>query len=107
MIEMETGNATDPYDVLLDVCLHTKAAQSYKLNQQLVSFHHLCIEFSMFLGKTKTLICCFCVVLSQQETYDIDVCVEDETDEYLNRKDVQEALHVNVGAVGRWNVCSK
>ncbi|OAY43329.1 serine carboxypeptidase-like 45 isoform X2 [Manihot esculenta] len=37
---------------------------------------------------------------------EIDVCVEDETVKYLNRKDVQEALHAQLVNVDRWTVCS-
>ncbi|KAF2311540.1 hypothetical protein GH714_024639 [Hevea brasiliensis] len=36
----------------------------------------------------------------------IDVCVDDETMNYLNRKDVQKALHARLVGVGKWEVCS-
>ncbi|CAI0463708.1 unnamed protein product [Linum tenue] len=36
----------------------------------------------------------------------IDVCVEDETVNYLNRVDVQMALHARLVGVRRWSVCS-
>ncbi|KAL8160101.1 hypothetical protein V2J09_001638 [Rumex salicifolius] len=36
----------------------------------------------------------------------IDVCVEDETANYLNRKDVQTALHARLVGVKYWAVCS-
>lgn len=36
----------------------------------------------------------------------IDVCVEDETVSYLNRKDVQEALHAKLVGQPKWVVCS-
>ncbi|XP_022852368.1 serine carboxypeptidase-like 45 [Olea europaea var. sylvestris] len=36
----------------------------------------------------------------------IDVCVEDETIVYLNRKDVQKALHSRLVGVNQWTVCS-
>ncbi|CAA3015408.1 serine carboxypeptidase-like 45 [Olea europaea subsp. europaea] len=36
----------------------------------------------------------------------IDVCVEDETIVYLNRKDVQKALHSRLVGVKQWTVCS-
>ncbi|CAK7340262.1 unnamed protein product [Dovyalis caffra] len=46
-------------------------------------------------------------VLNQMEyTGQIDVCVEDETIKYLNRKDVQEVLHAQLVGVNRWTVCS-
>ncbi|XP_018812409.1 serine carboxypeptidase-like 45 isoform X1 [Juglans regia] len=47
-------------------------------------------------------------VLNQlQDTPKIDVCVEDETNTYLNRKDVQEAFHARLIGVTRWSICSE
>ncbi|XP_056687001.1 serine carboxypeptidase-like 45 isoform X2 [Spinacia oleracea] len=37
----------------------------------------------------------------------IDVCVEDEMLRYLNRRDVQKALHASLVGVNSWTVCSK
>ncbi|XP_058766711.1 serine carboxypeptidase-like 45 [Vicia villosa] len=43
-----------------------------------------------------------------QEGDKIDVCVEDETITYLNRKEVQEALHAKlVGIITTWFTCSE
>ncbi|KAF7804001.1 Serine carboxypeptidase-like 45 [Senna tora] len=42
-----------------------------------------------------------------QETEKIDVCLEDETFTYLNRKEVQEALHAKLVGVTSWSVCSE
>ncbi|KAJ4706686.1 Carboxypeptidase [Melia azedarach] len=60
-----------------------------------------------------TLDVCLSSVLSQskmlnklQEKEIVDVCVEDETVKYLNRKDVQEALHAKLVGVTTWTVCS-
>ncbi|PKI57859.1 hypothetical protein CRG98_021762 [Punica granatum] len=45
--------------------------------------------------------------LSPQRVTDaIDVCIEDETVNYLNRRDVQRALHARLVGVRRWDVCS-
>jgi serine carboxypeptidase-like clade II len=44
---------------------------------------------------------------AQQVGEHIDVCVEDETINYLNRKDVQEALHAELNGVPKWGVCSR
>ncbi|CAA0812854.1 Serine carboxypeptidase-like 45 [Striga hermonthica] len=41
-----------------------------------------------------------------QDEPKIDVCVEDETDVYLNRIDVQTALHARLFGVKRWSICS-
>ncbi|XP_030939419.1 serine carboxypeptidase-like 45 [Quercus lobata] len=46
------------------------------------------------------------VISPQQVTESIDVCVEDETVNYLNRKDVQNALHARLVGVHKWLVCS-
>jgi serine carboxypeptidase-like clade 2 len=48
----------------------------------------------------------FLLVVQQQVGQRIDVCVEDETVNYLNRKDVQEALHAKLIGVKNWAVCS-
>ncbi|KAJ9128973.1 hypothetical protein P3X46_034268 [Hevea brasiliensis] len=47
-------------------------------------------------------------VLNKMENVgEIDVCIEDETMKYLNREDVQEALHARLVRVDRWTVCSE
>ncbi|PIA27343.1 hypothetical protein AQUCO_08000015v1 [Aquilegia coerulea] len=45
-------------------------------------------------------------VMSQEVTKSIDVCIEDETVNYLNRRDVQKALHARLVGVNKWGVCS-
>ncbi|KAG8372147.1 hypothetical protein BUALT_Bualt12G0036200 [Buddleja alternifolia] len=37
----------------------------------------------------------------------INVCVEDETTVYLNREDVQKALHARLVGVHSWSICSE
>ncbi|XP_073130469.1 serine carboxypeptidase-like 45 isoform X2 [Henckelia pumila] len=71
-------------------------------------------ETSKFVDKYDvTLDVCISSVLSQskrlspqQVSETIDVCVEDETVNYLNRRDVQKALHARLVGVRRWLVCS-
>ncbi|KAK4413550.1 Serine carboxypeptidase-like 45 [Sesamum alatum] len=71
-------------------------------------------ETSRFVDKYDvTLDVCISSVLSQskvlspqQVTETIDVCVEDETVNYLNRRDVRNALHARLVGVNRWLVCS-
>ncbi|KAK9104030.1 hypothetical protein Scep_020874 [Stephania cephalantha] len=46
------------------------------------------------------------IISPQQVSEPIDVCVEDETVNYLNRRDVQNALHARLVGVNRWLVCS-
>lgn len=43
----------------------------------------------------------------QQVGETVDVCVEDETVNYLNRRDVQKALHARLVGTRKWAVCSK
>ncbi|KAJ4847072.1 Serine carboxypeptidase-like 45 [Turnera subulata] len=71
-------------------------------------------ETSRFVDKYDvTLDVCISSVLSQskilnpqQVADNVDVCVEDETVNYLNRKDVQNALHARLVGVHQWAVCS-
>ncbi|XP_012479604.1 serine carboxypeptidase-like 45 [Gossypium raimondii] len=71
-------------------------------------------ETSRFVDKYDvTLDVCISSVLSQSEILTtqqvgdtIDVCVEDETVNYLNRQDVQKALHARLVGVHKWAVCS-
>ena len=37
----------------------------------------------------------------------IDVCVDDKVVRYLNRRDVQKALHARLVRVRRWEACSE
>ncbi|KAL0318967.1 UNVERIFIED_CONTAM: Serine carboxypeptidase-like 45 [Sesamum angustifolium] len=46
------------------------------------------------------------IIAPQRNSERIDVCVEDETVSYLNRRDVQKALHARLVGVRRWDVCS-
>uniref|UniRef100_A0A0D3HMD6 Serine carboxypeptidase-like 45 n=1 Tax=Oryza barthii TaxID=65489 RepID=A0A0D3HMD6_9ORYZ len=75
-VTRETSRFVDKYDVTLDVCLSSVLSQSKILTPH------------------------------QQVGQRIDVCVEDETVNYLNRKDVQEALHAKLIGVKNWAVCS-
>ncbi|CAL1389221.1 unnamed protein product [Linum trigynum] len=71
-------------------------------------------ETSRFVDKYDvTLDVCIPSILSQSKVISpkglseaIDVCVEDETVNYLNRKDVLAALHARLVGVRRWEVCS-
>ncbi|KAF8055024.1 hypothetical protein N665_1305s0011 [Sinapis alba] len=71
-------------------------------------------ETSRFVDKYDvTLDVCISSVLSQSKVVSpnqvgesVDVCVEDETVNYLNRRDVQEALHARLVGVREWTVCS-
>uniref|UniRef100_A0A453BVU1 Carboxypeptidase n=1 Tax=Aegilops tauschii subsp. strangulata TaxID=200361 RepID=A0A453BVU1_AEGTS len=71
-------------------------------------------ETSRFVDKYDvTLDVCISSVLMQSQVLTpspnnraLDVCVEDETMNYLNRKDVQKAMHAQLNGVPKWTVCS-
>ncbi|CAN1266655.1 Serine carboxypeptidase-like 45 [Linum perenne] len=73
----EIGKFVDAYDVTLDVCLSSVESQSHVLSNPIQDV----------MGK-------------------VDVCVEDETIKYLNRKDVQKAFHARLVGVKTWSTCS-
>ncbi|XP_062091532.1 serine carboxypeptidase-like 45 isoform X2 [Humulus lupulus] len=70
----------DKYDVTLDVCISSVLSQSKILNPR--------------------------PQLTQVKERSVDVCVEDKVVSYLNRRDVQKALHARLVGVRRWDVCS-
>ncbi|KAK6149024.1 hypothetical protein DH2020_016549 [Rehmannia glutinosa] len=80
------------------------------LNTRLFKSHKTSfIEISRFVDTYDvTLDVCLSSVLQQSEQDEpkIDVCVEDETNVYLNRKDVQKAFHARLIGVKRWSICS-
>ncbi|KAH6817643.1 serine carboxypeptidase-like 45 [Perilla frutescens var. frutescens] len=76
LVSSEMSRFIDAYDVTLDVCLSSVELQSQLLLNQL------------------------------HDEPKVNVCVEDETIVYLNRKDVQTAFHALLVNVTRWSVCS-
>ncbi|XP_019429723.1 PREDICTED: serine carboxypeptidase-like 45 isoform X1 [Lupinus angustifolius] len=78
LVSTEVSRYIDTYDVTLDVCLSSAYQQAYVLNQ----------------------------LTQLQEVARVDVCEEDETITYLNRKDVQEALHARLVGINTWSTCS-
>ncbi|XP_057982228.1 serine carboxypeptidase-like 45 [Malania oleifera] len=46
------------------------------------------------------------IVDLQQPKQSVDVCIVDKIFRYLNRKDVQKALHAQLVGVNYWNICS-
>ncbi|KAJ0797742.1 putative carboxypeptidase D [Helianthus annuus] len=47
------------------------------------------------------------IIVPQQVSERVDVCVEDETVNYINRCDVHRVLHARLVGVWKWDVCSK
>ncbi|XP_028766238.1 serine carboxypeptidase-like 45 [Neltuma alba] len=76
-VSTETSKFVDKYDVTLDVCISSVLSQSKAICPQ-----------------------------TQQRNERIDVCVDDKVVNYLNRRDVQEALHAKLVGVRKWDVCS-
>ncbi|KAJ1411884.1 Serine carboxypeptidase, serine active site [Sesbania bispinosa] len=76
-VNRETSKFVDNYDVTLDVCISSVLSQSKVICPQ-----------------------------TQQGNESIDVCVDDKVTNYLNRRDVQEALHAKLVGVQKWDVCS-
>ncbi|KAL3696240.1 hypothetical protein R1sor_010316 [Riccia sorocarpa] len=62
----EEGSFINGYDVFLDVCLPTLAEQELRLKKKIA-----------------------------RQSLGVDVCIVTEMDIYMNRPDVQEALHAN------------
>ncbi|KAL6011747.1 Serine carboxypeptidase-like 45 [Asimina triloba] len=91
LVSKETSRFVDKYDVTLDVCISSVLLQS-KI---------LCPQVSSCEGHVN-----FSHDHDPQVTERIDVCVEDETVNYLNRKDVKDALHAHLTGVTNWDVCS-
>ncbi|KAG7638359.1 putative carboxypeptidase D [Arabidopsis thaliana] len=76
-VGIETSRFIDKYDVTLDVCIPSVLSQSKVVSPQ-----------------------------PQQVGETVDVCLEDETVNYLNRRDVQKALHARLVGTRKWTVCS-
>ncbi|XP_068656502.1 serine carboxypeptidase-like 45 isoform X1 [Aristolochia californica] len=102
-VTRETSRFVDKYDVTLDVCISSILSQSKILRPQVISM----AVFKSYPYLSLFLFVLIAVLIAFQEvTEHIDVCVEDETVNYLNRKDVQRALHARLIGVNTWLVCS-
>lgn len=107
------------YDIFTRVCNYSQIRRQYARGSltavcsQVIS--QVSREISRFVDTYDvTLDVCLPSVLLQskmlsqlQDKEEIDVCVEDETTKYLNRKDVQKALHAQLIGVTSWTVCSE
>jgi hypothetical protein len=49
----------------------------------------------------------FFPLLTQEAKEKEDVCADENTDKYLNKKDVQKALHAKLVGIDKWSLCSK
>lgn len=114
--DAQAGEFINYYDVILDVCLPESATQEMTLRNMKVSL--LCgVVFSYQLSQmidiwlTKTL--CWWILTQEgvkghvQKNMGVDVCLNSETTTYLNRQEVQIALHANTtGLRYTWSMCS-
>ncbi|KAJ6316827.1 hypothetical protein OIU78_019999 [Salix suchowensis] len=95
-IDAEIPGAIDPYDVTANVCLSSGASLLGVQNNPLTPRSRL---FSSAESLQE--------VLSQQKAQEnIDLCVQEETFVYLNRKDVQESFHAKLVGTQQWTLCS-
>ncbi|XP_062184138.1 serine carboxypeptidase-like 45 isoform X2 [Phragmites australis] len=105
------------YDIFTSVCNYSRYVSEYYHGSLSTAcdrvMNQVTRETSRFVDKYDvTLDVCISSVLMQsniltpQASRELDVCVEDETMSYLNRKDVQEAMHALLNGVQRWTVCS-
>ncbi|GFP84994.1 serine carboxypeptidase-like 45 [Phtheirospermum japonicum] len=100
---------------LTTVCNYSEIRRQYLINGKLTRgcsgvYNQLLLEKSDFVSYYDvTLDVCLPSVSQQSQLNEpkIDVCVEDETDVYLNRKDVQKALHARLVGVKEWSMCSE
>ncbi|KAI3525873.1 hypothetical protein L1887_05002 [Cichorium endivia] len=110
----------DTYDLLNKVCNYSTIMRQENYNSTTDKCSQIANQASREVGKFVnaydiTLDICLSNVFAQSQVLDptqgnetkIDVCVEDETIEYLNRKDVQTALHARLVDVDKWAPCTE
>lgn len=84
-LDREVSSFTDPYNILLDVCVSSMAHQSRRL-QRFRKRHRK-------LGSSSG---------------SVDVCIEDEIMVYMNLRSVQQAFHANTTSLPyRWSSCDE
>lgn len=101
IISSELSRSIDMYDVIADVCLSSSNVSETSLLRH-PAWSRLRYVSSSLTSSPET-------ALNQQEmgSEKTDVCAEDETTKYMNRKDVQQALHAKLVGVTRWNLCNR
>ncbi|XP_050245217.1 serine carboxypeptidase-like 46 isoform X2 [Quercus robur] len=88
-------NTIDQYDVTADVCLSPVKSQMDMLYEPLLSKFQTLLPLH---SKPNA--------LNQQEADKKElVCGEGITEKYLNRKDVQKALHAQLVGINEWGLC--
>uniref|UniRef100_A0A2P2J018 Carboxypeptidase n=1 Tax=Rhizophora mucronata TaxID=61149 RepID=A0A2P2J018_RHIMU len=107
------------YEIFTTVCNNSHLRRQYQKGSLSPACAWVSSQVSSEVGRfvntyDVTLDVCLSTIESQSQmlnqmehTRQIDVCVEDETIKYLNRKDVQEAIHAQLVGVSKWTVCSE
>ncbi|EOY08723.1 Peptidase S10 [Theobroma cacao] len=92
-VSTELTKSIDQYDVIADVCLSSGQSPMAILSHSLLSGPQ---HSSQADGLSQ-----------QQVSVKEDPCIQDKTTKYLNRKDVQKALHAQLVGTTSWNLCNK
>ncbi|KAG8649015.1 hypothetical protein MANES_08G061300v8 [Manihot esculenta] len=93
----EIPDEIDNYDIIADVCESFGKARLSAYNHPLRPRFHVSL-LSQSLEEDP---------IQPKSAENIDVCVQPKTSVYLNRKEVQEALHAQLVGVGNWSFCSQ
>lgn len=105
-------------DLLNNVCNYSQIRRQSQINSLTPHCRKIRVliekEMSRFVDSYDvTLDVCLPSISSQAQVLNqvenkkgIDVCVEDETITYLNRGDVQKALHARLDGIATWSTCS-
>nr|POE65526.1 serine carboxypeptidase-like 46 [Quercus suber] len=95
LVNQQLTNTIDRYDVTGDVCLSPVKSQMDMLYEPLLSKFQTSLPLH---SKPKA--------LNRQEADKKElVCGEGITEKYLNRKDVQKALHAQLVGIKEWGLC--
>ncbi|KAD3338649.1 hypothetical protein E3N88_34170 [Mikania micrantha] len=110
----------DTYDMFNKVCNYSTIRRQDNFNAITPTCAHVANQASKEIGEfvnpyDVTLDMCLSNVFSQSQVLDrnpdteakVDICVEDETTKYLNRKDVQTALNARLVNANEWAPCSE
>ncbi|XP_038905174.1 serine carboxypeptidase-like 45 [Benincasa hispida] len=93
----QLSNFIDDYNVIGDVCSLTAKSQPAILLHPLSSFFYSTIKSASLRH----------LLSHHQEKngIDRDICSQENVAKYLNRKDVQKALHAKLVGVNQWTLC--
>ncbi|KDP37687.1 hypothetical protein JCGZ_06344 [Jatropha curcas] len=100
-ISAEIPYEIDEYDVTSDVCV------SYGQAQLKVNDHPLRARFRFSKSLQENSSKPVSSPYTQKASENIDLCVQEKTYEYLNFKNVQEALHAQLVGIAKWSSCSQ